>query len=178
MRLAFVSLVASIGLASCAAFAQQPLPVETIRIDTAAGPQAFHVEIAADHLSQERGLMFRREMAADAGMLFDLHQSEQIAFWMKNTELPLDMLFIRADGTVSSIEPNAVPYSTDPIPSAEPVRAVLEINGGRAYALGIKPGDHVHAEIFHNADVAGAETVVTTACVDRAVAVRDGCSGH
>jgi uncharacterized membrane protein (UPF0127 family) len=152
MRAVFVSLIASVVLSACAAFAQQPLPVETIRIDTAQGPQAFHVEIAADHASQERGLMFRREMAPDAGMLFDLHQSEQIAFWMKNTELPLDMVFIRADGTVSSIEPNAIPYSTDPIPSAEPVRAVLEINGGRANVLGIKPGDKVRAAIFHDVD--------------------------
>ncbi|HUO88073.1 MAG TPA: DUF192 domain-containing protein [Rhizomicrobium sp.] len=158
MRLAFVSLIASAVLVSCAAFAQQPLPVETIRIDTAAGPQTFRVEIASDHASQERGLMFRSTMDSDAGMLFDLHQSERIAFWMKNTELPLDMLFIRADGTVSSIEPNAVPYSTDPIPSAEPVRAVLEINGGRAYALGIRPGDRVHATIFHNIDTAAAGT--------------------
>ncbi|MEJ1969964.1 MAG: DUF192 domain-containing protein [Rhizomicrobium sp.] len=69
-------------------------------------------------------LCFRREMPPDAGMLFDLHQNERIAFWMKNTVLPLDMVFIRSDGTVSSIEPNATPYSTDPIPSAEPVRAV------------------------------------------------------
>jgi len=178
MRLAFVSLIASIALASCAAFAQQPLPVETIRIDTAAGPKDFRVEIAADHSSQERGLMFRRAMDADAGMLFDLHQSEQIAFWMKNTELPLDMLFIRADGTVSSIEPNAIPYSTDPIPSAEPVRAVLEINGGRAYALGIKPGDRVHATIFHNTDVADAETVVTSACSATAANTQGACSAR
>jgi uncharacterized membrane protein (UPF0127 family) len=152
------------SLASCAAFAQQPLPVETIRIDTAAGPQSFRVEIAADRASQERGLMFRRSMAADAGMLFDLHRSAQIAFWMKNTELPLDMVFIRSDGTVSSIEPNAVPYSTDPIPSAEPVRAVLEINGGRAYALGIRPGDRVHAAIFDNAG--SVQTVAGSACAD------------
>jgi uncharacterized membrane protein (UPF0127 family) len=177
MRLAFVSLIVSVGLVSCAAFAQQPLPVETIRIDTAAGPHSFHVEIAADRASQERGLMFRDRMAADAGMLFDFHQSVQLAFWMKNTEIPLDMVFIRADGTVSSIEPNAVPYSTDPIPSAEPVRAVLEINGGRAFALGIKPGDRVHATIFHNV-YAGAETVITTACIDRkpAANTRTGCA--
>jgi uncharacterized membrane protein (UPF0127 family) len=177
MRLAFTSVIASVVLASCAAFAQQPLPVETIRIDTASGPQSFHVEIAADRASQERGLMFRDRMAADAGMLFDFHQDVQLAFWMKNTEIPLDMVFIRADGTVSSIEPNAVPYSTDPIPSAEPVRAVLEINGGRAYALGIKPGDHVHATIFHNLH-AGSETVITTACVDRMPApdAQSGCA--
>ncbi len=154
MRQAVLGLVASLLLACCAELPQgaSVLPVETIRIDTAAGPQAFRVEVAADHVSQERGLMFRREMPPDAGMLFDLHQNERIAFWMKNTVLPLDMVFIRSDGTVSSIEPNATPYSTDPIPSAEPVRAVLEINGGRAYELGIKPGDRVHSAIFHDED--------------------------
>jgi uncharacterized membrane protein (UPF0127 family) len=177
MRLAFVILFASFALASCAALAQQPLPVETIRIDTAAGPHSFHVEIAADPASQERGLMFRRSMAADAGMLFDFHQSAQLAFWMKNTEIPLDMVFIRADGTVSSIEPNAVPYSTEPIPSAEPVRAVLEINGGRAHALGIKPGDRVHATIFHNAR-ADAGRGIASACPGRKPAAQAVCAAR
>ncbi len=78
-----------------------------------AGRKAFTVEVAADAASQERGLMFRRDMARDAGMLFDFHQEARVSFWMKNTPLPLDMLFIRADGTVSSVEPNAVPFSTD-----------------------------------------------------------------
>ena len=153
MRLGVLGLVAGLSLASCTAFVPQQqagLPVETIRIETASGPKAFTVEIAADAISQERGLMFRREMPPDAGMLFDFHQEEQVAFWMKNTPLPLDMLFIKADGTVSSIEPNAIPFSTETIPAAEPVRAVLEINGGQAHALGIKPGDRVRSAIFHN----------------------------
>lgn len=150
MRLAVLGVVAAIMLSSCATFARndQTLPVTMISIETTNGPRAFHVEIAADAASQERGLMFRRQMAPDAGMLFDFHQEARVAFWMKNTPLPLDMLFIRADGTVSSVEPNAVPYSTDTIPSSEPVRAVLEINGGEAHALGIKPGDKVRAAIF------------------------------
>jgi uncharacterized membrane protein (UPF0127 family) len=148
MRLAVLGLIASVLLVSCASVAGPALPVETIRIDTAAGPKAFTVEVASDAASQERGLMFRRQMARDAGMLFDFHQQQLVTFWMKNTPLPLDMLFIRADGTVSSVEPNAVPFSTDSIASAEPVRAVLEINGGEAHALGIRPGDHVHAAIF------------------------------
>jgi uncharacterized membrane protein (UPF0127 family) len=151
MRQGLLGLVASLFLMSCTAIAQSPsLPVETISIDTTAGAQALRVEIAADRESQARGLMYRRELPPDAGMLFDLHESEQISFWMKNTVLPLDMVFIKADGTVSSIEPNAIPYSTASIPSQEPVRAVLEINGGRARELGIKPGDHVHSAIFHN----------------------------
>lgn len=153
MRLGVLGLVAGLCLASCAAFVPQRqagLPVETIRIETAGGLKSLNVEIAADAISQERGLMFRRDMPADAGMLFDFHQEQRVAFWMKNTPLPLDMLFIKADGTVSSIEPNAIPYSTDTIPAAEPVRAVLEINGGQAHALGIKPGDRVRSVIFHN----------------------------
>src|SRR5689334_15614664 len=114
MRQAAVGLIASLVLASCASLEapQVSLPTETISVDTAAGVHAFQVEIAADRESQARGLMYRRQMPADAGMLFDLHQSEQISFWMKNTYLPLDMVFIRADGTVSSVEPNAIPLST------------------------------------------------------------------
>lgn len=126
------------------------LPVTTIVIDAGHGPVKFQAEVAADPESQEKGLMFRKSMAPDAGMLFDFHMPDMQTFWMKNTVIPLDMIFIRADGTISSIAPDAVPYSETPIPSYEPVRAVLEINGGRAAQLGILPGDHVHAAIFGN----------------------------
>jgi len=95
--------------------------------------------------------MFRKTLAPDAGMLFDFHNDVMTAFWMKNTILPLDIIFVRADGTISSIAANAVPFSEASIPSSEPIRAVLEINAGRAKALGIEPGDKVHSEIFHNA---------------------------
>ncbi len=154
MRLTILGLIVSTMLASCAAFAERgaALPVQTIRIDTESGPKEFKVEVAADAISQEHGLMYRHDLAADAGMLFDFHQEARVSFWMKNTPLPLDMVFIRADGTVSSVEPNAVPFSTASIPSGEPVRAVLEINGGRAHDLGIKPGDRVRAQIFHDTE--------------------------
>jgi uncharacterized membrane protein (UPF0127 family) len=161
MRFAVLGLIAPVMLASCdllddhapaAPAAVVTLRTTTIRIDTAGGPKAFSVEIAADALSQEHGLMYRTQLAPDAGMLFDFHQEARVSFWMKNTPLPLDMVFIKADGTVSSVEPNAIPYSTAPIPSAEPVRAVLEINGGRARDLGIKAGDRVRAKIFHDMD--------------------------
>ncbi|HEX4303398.1 MAG TPA: DUF192 domain-containing protein [Rhizomicrobium sp.] len=155
MRLAALGLMA-MSLASCAMFGDvsprhSGLPVETIRVDTANGPKSFTVEIAADAASQERGLMYRHELPPDAGMLFDFHEEARVSFWMKNTPLPLDMVFIKADGTVSSVEPNAVPYSLASIYAAEPVQAVLEINGGEAHALGIKPGDKVHSVIFHSA---------------------------
>jgi uncharacterized membrane protein (UPF0127 family) len=127
------------------------LPIDTIVVDADRGPVRFSAEIAADQASQEKGLMYRTRLAPDAGMLFDFHAPEFQTFWMKNTVLPLDMIFIRADGTISSIAPDAVPYSETPIPSAEPVRAVLEINAGRAAALGIEPGQRVHCAIFGNA---------------------------
>jgi uncharacterized membrane protein (UPF0127 family) len=124
------------------------LPVSNLTIDTKKGPAIFTVELAADPATQERGLMFRKNMAPDAGMLFDFHQPSNVTFWMKNTILPLDMVFIRADGTVSTVAANAKPYSLTLIPSAEPIRAVLEINAGRAAALGIEPGERVHNAIF------------------------------
>lgn len=132
----------------------KPLPITSLTIETAHGPHTFRVEIAADQPSQERGLMFRKEMAPNAGMLFDFHKPSMEAFWMKNTILSLDIIFIRADGTISSIAPNAVPYSTTTIPSVEPVRAVLEINGGRSAQLGIEPDQRVRNAIFGDANKA------------------------
>ena len=128
-----------------------PLPITSVIIDSNHGPVRFVTELAADPRSQEKGLMFRTKLAADAGMLFDFHTADFQTFWMKNTILPLDMIFIRVDGTISSIAPNATPYSETPIPSTEPVRAVLEIAGGRAAQLGIEPGQRVHNGIFGNA---------------------------
>jgi uncharacterized membrane protein (UPF0127 family) len=137
-------------VAGCAADAgaAKPLPHAALAIDTADGLAKFEVEVAGDQQSQEQGLMFRKTLAANAGMLFDFHQPVMTDFWMKNTILPLDIIFIRPNGTISTIHANATPYSTTPIPAAEPVRAVLEINGGRAKALGILPGARVHEAIF------------------------------
>jgi len=126
------------------------LPVTRVVIDARNGPVAFTVEVAADDRSRERGLMFRKELAPDAGMLFDFRTPAPQIFWMKNTPIPLDLIFIRADGTIANVVTNAIPYSEDRISSAEPVRAVLEIDGGRADQLGIRPGQTVHAAIFGN----------------------------
>jgi hypothetical protein len=144
-------LPAGLAAGTASSNSKTVLPTDTVVIDADHGPVRFSAEIAADQASQEKGLMYRTKLAPDAGMLFDFHEPEPQTFWMKNTVLPLDMIFIRADGTISSIAPDAVPYSETPIPSAEPVRAVLEINAGRAAALGIEPGQRVHSAIFGNA---------------------------
>src|ERR1700742_819875 len=127
------------------AVALPSLPVETITIDTKSGPHNFTVEVAADDESRERGLMYRTAMAPDAGMLFDFQTPQLVSFWMENTVLPLDMLFVKADGTIARIKANATPYSRENIPSGEPVKVVIELHGGRAAALGIMVGAHVHA---------------------------------
>jgi uncharacterized membrane protein (UPF0127 family) len=110
----------------------------------------FDVELALNDAERSRGLMFREKLGPYDGMLFDFHQDAPVSFWMKNTLIPLDMVFIAGDGTVKHVHANAVPLSTDAIPSQFPVRAVLEINGGSARLLGIKPGDKVKHPIFGN----------------------------
>ena len=123
--------------------------VEPLSIVTHGGQRhVFQVEIARNDADRARGLMFRRSMPADRGMLFDFERAEPVAMWMQNTYLPLDMLFIRADGTIARVAANAEPLSTRTIPSGEPVLAVLELNGGTAARLGIKAGDRVEHPLF------------------------------
>lgn len=128
---------------------QQGLPVSPLTIVTAKGERhAFTVELANTEASRERGLMFRRTMAPDAGMLFDFFTEAPQAFWMKNTYIPLDMLFVRANGEILNIRQRAIPQDESSIASDGPVRAVLELNGGTVARLGIRPGDHVQHAIF------------------------------
>src|SRR5262249_61702962 len=94
------------------------------------------------------GLMFRRNMAADAGMLFEYPRPQLATFWMKNTLIPLDMLFVAADGKIATIHQRAVPMSTAAISSEVPVLAVLELNGGTVERLGLKPGDRILHPFF------------------------------
>jgi len=101
----------------------------------------FAIELVDTPDSRAKGLMFRQELAADAGMLFDFYEERAVAFWMRNTFIPLDMLFIAADGTVRNIHVNARPQDPTSIPSDGPVRFVLEIPGGRSVELGIVAGD-------------------------------------
>jgi uncharacterized membrane protein (UPF0127 family) len=123
----------------------------SLSVVTSAREIKFDVDLALNDAERARGLMFRKQLGPYEGMLFDFHKEAPVAFWMKNTLIPLDMVFIAADGTIRHIHANAVPLSTDAIPSQFPVRAVLEINGGSARLLGIKPGDKVRHEIFGNA---------------------------
>lgn len=136
--------------ASAAATASAPtvhpvsgLPIIPLSVKTAKGPHAFRVELAATAQEQEKGLMFRTEMGADEGMIFPYDPARPIQFWMHNTVISLDIVFIGADHRILNIAANAVPYDDTPLPSAGPVSGVLELNGGRAAQLGIKPGDTV-----------------------------------
>jgi len=136
------------ALAACfvagAAFAQASGgPREALVIATDGGLREFQVEIADDGQERSRGLMFRREMADDAGMLFDFGAEQPVGFWMENTYIPLDMLFIKADGRIESIGERTTPLSRRSVAAKGTVRYVLEINGGLSDELGIRPGDMV-----------------------------------
>jgi uncharacterized membrane protein (UPF0127 family) len=121
-------------------------------IDSANGPQRFTVELATTPEQMELGLMYRTSLAADAGMLFLYASERPVEFWMKNTLIPLDMLFIGADGHIRRIAERTVPLSLTPIASGDAVRAVLEVNGGTAQRLGIRPGDRVHYQGLDGGD--------------------------
>ena len=150
-RMAIVALLALLA-SGAAARADQVAAFNksAITIDTVAGPRHFAIELARTPEQQELGLMFRPSLAPDAGMLFDFGETKPASFWMKNTLIPLDMLFITADGRVADIHEHAEPLSEAVIESHVPVRAVLEIKGDTVAQLGIRVGDVVHHPIFHN----------------------------
>ncbi len=122
---------------------------EPVCVDLAGGAvQRYEVEVAATPAARAQGLMFRRDLAPGAGMLFDFGRDEIARMWMKNTFIPLDMVFAARDGTVRSIVRNARPRSLDTISSRVPVRAVLEVNGGEAERTGLAPGDRLRHPVF------------------------------
>ena len=125
------------------------LRTETLVILTHRGPHRFQVEVADNEATRERGLMFRKALAPDHGMLFDFKTPQPVSFWMRNTLIPLDMVFITADGRILSIARNAAPLDETPIGSGGDVLGVLELRGGRAAELGLEPGDRVRERIFH-----------------------------
>jgi uncharacterized protein len=141
-------LVLALLLATAPAWALETFGTSELTIQTAAGPQKFSIELALTDAQMEQGLMFRRSMAPDAGMLFDFKQPTPVTMWMKNTVIPLDMLFLDTSGKIIDIHQRAVPYSTDIIASAVPARYVIELNGGTVARLGIRLGDQVTSPYF------------------------------
>lgn len=131
-----------------AAFAQ--LETSPLSVQSGDETHAFTVELATTPEEIQQGLMFRESLAPDAGMLFDFGVTRQASMWMKNTRISLDMLFILEDGRVIAIARNTQPGSLRSVGPGVPVRAVLEIPGGRAKELGIEPGDTVIHPIFGN----------------------------
>ncbi len=144
-RAALALIAAGLALAAPGARAQA---FEPLTIVSGGQRHAFQVEVARNDAERAQGLMYRRSLAPDRGMLFDFKQVQPISMWMRNTYIPLDMLFIRADGTVARIAENAEPLSERQIPSGEPVLAVLEVIGGTAKRLGLKAGDRVEHPLF------------------------------
>ena len=119
------------------------LPVIPLRVYHKGKVHNFRVELARTSYEQAKGLMFRTSMKPDEGMLFPMRPPREAAFWMRNTVISLDIIFIGTDGRISNIAANAVPYDETPLPSVGQAVAVLELNGGRAAQLGIVTGDRV-----------------------------------
>jgi len=151
MRATGVWLGAALAAVFLAASAGAPAVgegLQSLTIETSTGRHVFQVEVAADDASRERGLMDRRYMAADHGMLFEFDRDAPVAFWMKNTYIPLDMIFIAPSGVVTHIAANAEPLSERIVPSGGPCVAVLELNGGTAASIGLKIGDKIRHPFF------------------------------
>lgn len=122
--------------------------VEQLTIDTARGPVTFMVEIADDEPERQQGLMYRTSLRPDHGMLFEWTVPAERAFWMKNTYIPLDIIYIGANGRIISIAAMTRPFDETPVPSKGAALGVLEIAGGRAAELGIEIGDQVRHKMF------------------------------
>jgi uncharacterized membrane protein (UPF0127 family) len=148
LRSAAIAAAVLIGLSLLAAAPASAAEEQTLEIATKQGVHTFTVELANTDEERSRGLMNRRELPEGRGMLFDFKQDVNVTMWMKNTYIPLDMIFIRADGRIQRIAENTEPESTRVIAAGAPVRAVLEVIGGTARKLGIAPGDRVAHPMF------------------------------
>lgn len=128
----------------------QALSETPLVISSGGRDHGFIVELADEDGERAIGLMHRAHMDADRGMLFDFHTPRRVAFWMRNTFIPLDMIFVRSDGEIVHIIENVTPHSEDTVGPDRPVRAVLELNAGRVKALGLRIGDVVRHAAFRN----------------------------
>lgn len=145
---AVAALFAGLLLLFAAAAGAAGLAVEPLTIVSGDSRHTFRVEIADDDASRQQGLMHRRQMADDAGMLFEFNEVGHVSFWMKNTLIPLDMLFVDRTGRIAHIHHGAKPHDLTPIGPPMPVWAVLELNAGMARRLGIKVGDRIEHDAF------------------------------
>lgn len=136
--------VAHCGATTPSSKSEAGLEQRSLCVDSGLKKHSFTVEMAITSQQQMQGMMFRTELADDKGMLFPFDDIRPASFWMKNTVIPLDIIFVRKDGTIANIAVNTVPYSTDPVPSDGPVAAVLELRGGLTLELGINAGDRVY----------------------------------
>lgn len=148
---ALAALLVLLGAPASAALAQQQQQLVgfkpgVVTVVTASGSHKFEVELAITPEQREQGLMYRQTLGKDAGMLFLYNSPQPIAVWMKNTFIPLDIIFIGADGTIISMHERAVPLSTTTMSSDGLAKAFLELNGGTVSRLGIKVGDKIQGE--------------------------------
>ncbi len=140
---ATAAVLALVALFSMLASPAAALPRSELLVETASSQFRFEVEIADDATERAEGLMYRETMADNAGMLFLYPEPQQVQFWMKNTPMSLDIVFVRADGTIARIAERTTPFSEDMIPSGEKVRAVLEVKAGMMHQLGVRVGDRL-----------------------------------
>lgn len=150
-RLRFSFFIALVSFALVRPALLHAAALETLIIENASGPISFEVEVMRTDAERQRGLMGRAYLPEKRGMLFDFGAPEDVRMWMKDTPLPLDIIFIRSDGTIARIT-KGEPFSTRVLPSGEPVLAVLEINGGMSARLNIQPGDLVRHKLFGTAN--------------------------
>ena len=141
-------LAVEIVFQGAAAAQTSPFPVSRLTVETARGRFAFTVEVADTEARRMQGLQGRRKLAPNAGMLFDFQTPQIVSMWMKDTLLPLDMIFVAANGEVLNVAEKTVPHSLIPVGSAGEALAVLEVNAGTAARLGIRPGDRILHPIF------------------------------
>jgi len=144
-----LAAASAVLVALCAAPAARAASFQPLEIATKSGVQVFSVEMATTEEEKTQGLMYRKELPDGKGMLFDFSPEQQISMWMKNTYIPLDMIFIRADGRILRIAENTEPLSTKIISSGGLAKGVLEVIAGTAQKYGIQPGDRVAHPLFN-----------------------------
>ncbi len=145
----WMTLILAGALYALAGVETRAASIQTLEIVTKTGVHVFSVEMATTEEEKTTGLMYRKELPDGKGMLFDFSPEQEVSMWMKNTYVPLDMIFIRADGRILRIAENTEPLSTKIIPSRGLAKGVLEVIAGTAQKYGIAPGDRVAHPLFN-----------------------------